>query len=228
MVSSADYTPAPAHGSVLVKRQGARVHLLREPSGKHVWGLVKRGRLHAANHPGRALQPINNWEAQIATTVDAGKTWKLAFSQIGQFYFNDIECTTVDNCCVVAEAQDANATAGTYIYCTSDGGATWVDNYRNADPDSSLIGIAAAGPSELWAIGGEEGSGGFKGPSFFHTLDGGATWAKADAPLSMLFHYAIDISCTAGNCWALLLDVLTQETSLASLKNGTAPWPPSA
>ena len=93
---------------------------------------------------------------------------------------------------------------------------------RNADPASSLIDIAAVGPNEFWAVGGEYGAVTVEYPTFFHTLDGGVTWVKEPAPLSMLLHYAIAVDCAAGNCWALLLDILTQETSVASLKNGTA------
>ena len=58
---------------LLQQAGGARVHLLKEPSGALKWALVKRDRLHSANAGVEA--PIDNWEAQIATTTDGGKTF---------------------------------------------------------------------------------------------------------------------------------------------------------
>jgi hypothetical protein len=118
-VRPGDYVNDVAHGATLVKKQGARVHLLKEPSGALKWAAVRRGRLHSANagveapiedckfnanHPAHKkstppknkpepkpyhlLNPNKTGEAQIATTVDGGKTWKLAFSRMNQFYFN--------------------------------------------------------------------------------------------------------------------------------------------
>jgi photosystem II stability/assembly factor-like uncharacterized protein len=125
----------------------------------------------------------------------------------------------------VAEAQDNTTDAGTYVWCTSDGGNTWVDAFRNTDLMASLIDIAAVSEQEFWAVGGELGEITILYPTFFHTVDGGKTWTKDPAPASMLFQYAIAVDCVSGpsggNCWVNLLDVLTQESSIASLKNGT-------
>ena len=157
VVRSADYIPAPPVGSTMVKRQGARMHLLREPSGRTVWARVAKGRLHSANIGIEA--PPDNWSAEIARTTDGGKTWATVFSRLGQFYMNGIECSTELDCCAVAEDQGNNITAddGTYVWCTTDGGATWNDNFRNSDQMASLIDIAAFSPSEYWAVGGELG-----------------------------------------------------------------------
>jgi len=220
-VRPGDYVNDVAHGATLVKKQGARVHLLKEPSGALKWAAVRRGRLHSANAGVEA--PIEDWEAQIATTVDGGKTWKLAFSRMNQFYFNGIECSTDQHCCAVAEFQNNATSGGTYVWCTSDGGATWTDTFADMDPNSSLIDIAAVGPLEYWAVGGEYGLVGFKSPSFYHTTDGGVSWAISPAPASMEFQYAIAVDCAANTCWANLLDVLTQESSLARVNfTGTA------
>ena len=220
-VRSADYLNEVAPGSTLVKKQGARAHLLKEPSGALKWALVKRDRLHSAN--AGVVAPINSWEAQIAATQDAGKTWTLAFTQMNTFYFNGIECSTPAHCCAVAEFQNNATSGGTYVWCTSDSGATWVDTFADMDPNSSLIDIAAVGPLEYWAVGGEYGALGFKSPSFYHTVDGGATWAISPAPATMDFQYAIAVDCAEGVCWANLLDVLTQESSIARVNTtGTA------
>ena len=96
-VRPGDYINDVAVGATLVKKQGARAHLLKEPSGALKWALVKRDRLHSANAGVEA--PITDWEAQLATTADGGKTWKLAFSRMNQFYFNGIECSTEQHCC---------------------------------------------------------------------------------------------------------------------------------
>ena len=57
------------------------------------------------------------------------------------------------HCCAVAEGD-----LGTFVYCTSDGGATWNATYNNPDPNSSLIDIAALSPTEYWACGMEAGT----------------------------------------------------------------------
>ena len=80
------------------------------------------------------------------------------------------------------------------------------------------VGIDHIGPSDFWAVGAELG---FITPlyaTFWHSTDGGKTWDLANKNISL--QYAIDISCDVGvNCWAPLLDVLTQETSIARLNN---------
>ena len=219
-VDPAHYAQTVAPGSVLVKARGARLHLLRTPSGDHLWAQVRREAMKAANMHAGAAAP-DTWEAQIVKSTDAGKTWDLQFTKIGAFYFNEIECTDENTCCVVAETgSGTNGTegAGTFIHCTGDGGATWVETNVNPDPDSSLIAIDHIGPKEFWAAGAELG---FISPdyaTFWHTLDGGVTWALESKNITL--QYAIDLSCDAPyNCWAPLLDVLTQETSIARLNN---------
>ena len=179
VVHADDYLPAAPAGARLVKRQGARMHLLQPPGGAApVWARVAPGRMHAANTGVAAPPP--GWSAQIAKTTDAGKTWATVFNADNAFYFNGIECTTEDECCAVGEDQGNNVTSadGTYVYCTTDGGATWVDNFRDTDPDASLIDIAAFGPSEYWAVGGELGAVSAQYPTFYHTTDAGKTWVK--------------------------------------------------
>ena len=222
-VDPAHYAPGVAPGSSLVKRQGARLHLVRAPGGELRWAQVLREAVLPANahHSGSsgALgggQAPSTWAAQIAKTTDGGKTWSVVFSKIGAFYFNEIECTDVNNCCLVAETGGGNGTegAGTWFHCTSDGGATWVETQANPDPDSSLIGVAALGPTEFWAVGAELGLITPLYATFWQTTDAGQHWALMNKNLSL--QYAIDINCVQGaNCWAPLLDVLTQETSIA-------------
>ena len=106
------------------------------------------------------------------------------------------------------------------MFCTQDGGATWVDTFRDTDADSSLLDIAALSPLEYWAVGAELGAVGPRNPSFFHTTDGGNTWTNGTWTVDMLFMYAVAIDCVpATNCWVNMLDILTQETSIAVLYN---------
>lgn len=139
-----------------------------------------------------------------------------------QFYFNGIECSSTQACCAVAEDEGPpynNASdVGTYIWCTTDGGASWVDTFRDSASDVSLTDIAAVGALEYWAVGAVLGSIGPKEPSFYHTTDGGATWALGTSSADLKDTYAIAIDCVTGaNCWANVLDILTQESSVAVL-----------
>ena len=210
-----NYTPEVAVGSTLVKQQSSHVHLLREPSGTLRWAFVKRGHL-------RAALGNTTYAAQIATTTDAGKTWSTVFSNFDAFYFNGMECASDMDCCAVAEDAGPpynNASdVGTYIWCTVDGGATWKDTFRDMDTAASLTDIAALSPLEYWAVGAELGRIGPKSPSFYHTVDGGATWTQGTASADLMSTYAIAIDCVAGvNCWVNVLDILTQESSVAIL-----------
>jgi photosystem II stability/assembly factor-like uncharacterized protein len=159
---------------------------------------------------------------QIAATYDAGQTWATVFSDTNDYYFNGIECASDQDCCAVAEDEGPpynNATdVGTYIFCTTDGGKTWVDTFRDQSTTVSLVDIAGIAPLEYWAVGAVLGQIGPKAPSFYHTTDGGKTWALGTASADLKDTYAIAIDCVAGvNCWANVLNTITQESSIAVL-----------
>lgn len=179
------YTSAVPAGAVLAKAQSARVHVLQAPSGAFSYAFVKKGELVRANSSPSYYARYGNstWEAQIAVTTDGGATWNTSFSRVGQFYFNGIEATSTTQACAVGESD-----SGTYIWCTNDGGATWTETLLDPDANSSLTDIAAVGPNELWATGGEMGALGPKAPTWYHTVDGGASW-NVTATASMPFQY---------------------------------------
>ena len=81
-VDPAHYAQAVAPGSKLLRAKGSRLHLLQAPSGDVQWALVRGDAVNAAN---TAAPNITTWEAQIAKTEDAGKTWKLQFSKKGAY-----------------------------------------------------------------------------------------------------------------------------------------------
>jgi hypothetical protein len=138
-----------------------------------------------------------------------------------QYYMNGIECSSVNQCCAVAENGDSSdPLAGTYIWCTSDGGNTWTENLIDNDPESSLTDISYISDTEYHAVGGEFTWYGILGSTFYTTLDAGKTWTKTNGTGTTFDNqYAIAIDCepTANNCWANTLDILTQESSIAIL-----------
>lgn len=220
------YPPVPA-GSVFMKSQGARRHLLQAPSasglGRLFWAVVEKEHMLHANWAGRAGAAPSTWEAQITKSSDGGKTWSSVYSKTGQFYFNGIECTSTSDCCVVAESGTGQGSTGTFIFCTGDGGSTWQETLIDKDPDSSLSDIAPVSDKEFWAVGGEFGAFGPTAAHFYHTLDSGKTWTQDNSTV-IADQDAIAIDCVPtvgkvlGNCWVNLLEILTQESSLAALR----------
>jgi len=226
LVDPAHYTEPVVPGSRLVRARGSRLHLLQAPGaapgapGGLQYATVRREARAAAN---AGPNGTTDWEAQIAKTEDGGKTWQRVFSKIGAYYLNDIECTTVSTCCAVAETGDGtNGTegGGAYILCTEDAGATWKEEHVNTDTDASIIGIAAIGEREFWAVGGHLGVITIQYSQFYHSVDAGTSWTRLDDPNgNFTFNYAIDLDCVINeNCWVATLDVLTQESSIGRLR----------
>ena len=83
--------------------------------------------------------------------------------------------------------------AGTYIWCTTDGGATWRDTFRDSAASASLLDIAALGPLDYWAVGADLGAIGPRNPTFYHTTDGGQHWEAGTGTLDMLLMYGVAI-----------------------------------
>lgn len=106
----------------------------------------------------------------IAKTEDGGSTWKRLYTTT-DFYFNQIDCISVDHCMAVGEGNGK-----TYAFDTTDGGKTW-QLVHSADDGSSLMGCAMLSETEAWLSGGnlviEDQA--FEG-YFWHTTDAGETW----------------------------------------------------
>jgi len=123
----------------------------------------------------RLLQ--SGYMAQIAKTSDGGRTWSTVYND-GDFYFNGIDCPSVNHCFVVGESESDSPNPGCRILHTADGGQTWeVQLYVN-DSTYSLLDIAMVSETEGWATGGvltEK----FQG-TYWHTSDGGKTWTPQE------------------------------------------------
>jgi len=124
--------------------------------------------------PRRSLLQVPGYYAEISKTSDGGKTWNTVFHDIGNFYFNGIDCVDENTCWVVGESESDSLTPGARILHTADGGANWeVQLYVN-DSTYSLLDIGFVNATEGWAIGGiltERFDG-----EFWHTTDAGKTW----------------------------------------------------
>jgi len=119
------------------------------------------------------------WKAQIVKSSDGGKTWKSQFYDEGNFYFNQIGCTSETHCCAVGEA-DSSAQPGIRFYCTWDG-TTWTRTFFNSNPDLSVLSLRWIDQNNGWAGGGNMNPFTFTG-YFWQTTDGGKTWTNQTVP----------------------------------------------
>jgi len=159
--------------------QKIRIHKQFGVQFRHVW---ERENLNHAtvygSRRGRSLLQTSGYVAAVARTTDGGKTWATVFSDMGDYYFNDIDCPTTTDCWVVGESESDSPNPGVRIIHTADGGATWDTQLYINDPTYSLIEIAMVNATEGWASGAIL-TRGING-QFFHTTDG-KTWTMAQA-----------------------------------------------
>ena len=91
-------------------------------------------------------------------------------------YPNAVDCAS-ESTCVVAIEGDHSA-----IWLTTDGGQTWSESLRDEDQFSSLVAVKFVSKSEVWVAGGGHiGQEGMEG-RFWHSTDGGVTFAKEAVP----------------------------------------------
>jgi len=125
--------------------------------------------------PKRNLLQVPAYYAEISKTSDGGKTWKTVFNDVGNFYFNGIDCPDTQNCWVVGESESDSLTPGVRILHTSDGGTTWQTQLYVNDSTYSMMDVAFINATEGWACGGILTETHFAG-EFWHTSDAGKTW----------------------------------------------------
>jgi photosystem II stability/assembly factor-like uncharacterized protein len=177
--------------SLFIKSLNERVQIRKDrKTGEHFYHYVPEEMLASPNN-------VTQYTGAIAKTTDGGKTWKKVFQKDGSFYFNGIHCHSEDHCIAVAEGHNCQP-AGSYIYVTKDGGATWNMTHNDVGGGATLMGARMVSDTEGWAAGGLGSSFSFEG-RFYHTTDGGSTWTK-EALKGML---AMGIDCfDANNCFA--------------------------
>lgn len=124
----------------------------------------------------KSSQQDNGYSAVLTKTTDGGQTWAVQFSDLGSFYFNDIDCTDENTCFAVGEGFSDGTKPGTRIYKTTDGGKTWTQVYFNSQNGASLMRVHALSQTDIWAIGGIVAGGLNMVATFFHTTDGGQNW----------------------------------------------------
>eukprot|EP00041_Stephanoeca_diplocostata_P026566 m.718450 g.718450 ORF g.718450 m.718450 type:complete len:541 (-) comp22995_c0_seq2:7327-8949(-) len=167
---------------------------------------------------------VDGYQAEIAVTRDGGSTWSTLFYQNNSFYFNEIDCATENKCCAIGEASEV----GVFIYCTEDG-RTWTQNYQvaNVPGQHAYTGLSLnfVSETEVWAAGGQIGL--FTKPCFWHSVDGGKTWAIVEGAgdLNGGIVLGLDmISPAAG--YAAIDNVGLQKAGVALYTSGVAPPPP--
>jgi len=124
--------------------------------------------------PGRRLLQTG-YAAAITKSSDGGKTWTTVFQDLGNYYFNAIDCPTETDCWIVGESESDSPQPGVRILHTGDGGKNWDVQMYNASSDYSLMDISMLNTTEGWAAGGKLTEADFEG-HFWHTTDGGKTW----------------------------------------------------
>jgi photosystem II stability/assembly factor-like uncharacterized protein len=139
--------------------------------GKGMQYVPRKQRSTSSRH---LLQTPDYW-AEITKTTDGGKTWTTVYHDVGNFYFNAIDCPDVNNCYAVGESESDSLSPGVRILHTGDGGATWETQLFVQDPTYSLMDISFISPTEGWATGGILTQTHFTG-DFWHTTDSGKTW----------------------------------------------------
>jgi len=122
------------------------------------------------NQPDTVSETGSGYSGAIAKTTDGGKTWNAVYVT-HDFYFNQIDCISVNNCMAVGEGN-----GNSYVLSTTDGCRKW-NTVHTASDGSTLMGCNMLSETEAWVSGGnmdyeQRTLVGY----FWHTLDGGATW----------------------------------------------------
>lgn len=127
-------------------------------------------------------------------------------------YFNGLDALDADRVCVAGELDTVPGGFGS-ITCTWDGGATWTTTYMLTTPGASMFDIRAVGTDGYIAVGGVQTQ--TEGEAIFlYSGDAGKTWTLTS---TLAGQFASSVDCARGteSCWATLLDVQTQQASLA-------------
>jgi hypothetical protein len=171
---------------------------LKNTNNKAKYALSERFELGATNE----LKASGNtsetgWFGAVSKTTDGGKTWTQVFQtdlEKDTLYFNGISCSSESHCAVVAEGYDEQGNYKTVGYVTFDGGLTWTASLSTADV--GLMQIKFTSELEGWAAGTSKQGRNLYG-QFYHTTDGGKTWALQQS-LQNCFAIDMDFAVNRG------------------------------
>lgn len=155
---------------------------LRTNKGVRVNRNTSRAELIATKTSGGVYDPVQNcstdpmncYAAGIVKTTDCGATWATLFKNVNtgdHFYPNGIDCATAEHCVAVFEGDTCR------VLVTVNGGQLWSETMHDTDPACSLVSVRMISEKEGWITGAHLTGANLEG-RFWHTLDGGQTWAK--------------------------------------------------
>jgi hypothetical protein len=129
---------------------------------------------HSWHHGEGSEENSFEWQAQIVKTTDGGKTWSTVFYNHSHYYFNQIDCAS-ELICVAAAESDSKASAGVWLFTTTNGGTSWTNTMYMAGDQYSVVAVEFVSATEVWASGAELGQIGPKFAYFWHSTDAGNT-----------------------------------------------------
>jgi hypothetical protein len=155
------------------------------------WGMTSRLTMHSKGISVASKESVTatGCAGAISKTTDGGKTFKTVYDTKGQFYFNEIDCSSESVCMAVAENGET-----AIVLRTENGGEVWkqVMSYT-APAGGSLMGCKMLSDSEAWVSGGTLENGALTG-HYYHTTNGGQTWELQTLPQA----FSMDLSFAGG------------------------------
>jgi photosystem II stability/assembly factor-like uncharacterized protein len=160
----------------------------------------------------RSVAWAGGFEGVVLRTVDGGRTWaSVGPAGAAGLQFRDIEATSAMH----AVAMSAGEGEDSRIYVTDDGGASWVESFRNHEPTAFYDCMAFSSPKRGLAV-----SDPVDGKArLIRTSDGGHTWSivdQAGMPPALVGEYYF---AGSGTCLSALPG---QQVALGT--GGAGPW----
>lgn len=143
-----------------------------------------------------ARKLLGTYPGAISKTTNGGKNFKKVLDSNGEYYYNQIDCFSENNCFVIGENGKK-----AIILKTTDGGDTWT-NVMTLNGPYSLHAVRMISDTEVFVAGGHPSVGPYVSKeiqgTYYHTIDGGANW-----DLTTFNGYGYDLSFKGGNGYAI-------------------------
>lgn len=138
--------------------------------------------------------PTGAYHSSVAKSTDGGKTFTvLANATVdNQYYPNGIGCGDDQHCVYAAEAA-GGAFAGSYLFTTNDGGATWKQTARyinNATHLYSMVEVRFVSATEVYASGAMNTQADGVFGQWHVSKDAGMTWSVTSVPKFYIQRFA--------------------------------------